>query len=66
MALKKKRGEPKRHRRAAAAPAASRSPEEVAKIIAETSEILREIDALPTLHDVDPDEWLYDERGLPH
>jgi hypothetical protein len=68
MALKKKRSTPNRHRSTAAPAAVStkRTPEEVAKIVAEVGEIARKVAAMPTLHDVDPDEWLYDERGLPH
>jgi len=46
---------PVRHRK--------RSPEQ---IVQEVRAIVREVAALPVLHDVDPDEWLYDDRGLPH
>jgi len=40
-----------------------RSPDQ---IVEEVRAIVREVAALPVLHDVDPDEWLYDDRGLPH
>jgi hypothetical protein len=50
MALKKKRSTPHRHRSTAAPAAAGtkRTPQEVAKMLADVQEILREIDALPT------------------
>jgi len=65
MALKKDHRTPRRHGHAAAA-GEKRRRKSVAQIVAEVREIAREIAALPTLHDVDPDQWLYDERGLPH
>jgi hypothetical protein len=67
MALRKKTAAPQRHgRKAAASRAKARRKEPVDQIVADGLKIVRELAAMPTLHDADPDEWLYDERGLPH
>jgi hypothetical protein len=65
MALKKKGAVPKRHGRRAVPPARKRRKKTEDEIVESVAKLARELAALPVLHDVDPDEWFYDERGLP-
>jgi hypothetical protein len=66
MTRKKTTSHPARHGRKAAGAKPVRRKKSPRRIAAEVRQIVRELAAMPVLHDADPDEWLYDERGLPH
>ena len=57
---------PKRHGRKAAPEPVRHRKQSPEQIVEEVRAIVREVAALPILHDVDADEWLYDDHGLPH
>ena len=64
---RQKRYHPKgRGRLAAAIERVRRRRRHVERTIALLGKIARKLAAMPVLNHFDPDEWLYDERGLPH
>ncbi|MBV8299336.1 MAG: hypothetical protein JO083_07320 [Candidatus Eremiobacteraeota bacterium] len=66
MTRKKKGATASRHGRKAAPVGRKRRKDSVQQILADVRQIVREVAELPTLHEADPDSWLYDDRGLPH
>jgi len=57
---------PKRHARKAAPKRVCHGKRSPDQIVDDVRAVVREVAALPVLHGVDPDEWLYDDHGLPH
>jgi hypothetical protein len=55
-----------RGRLAGAIQRVQRRKRHIERTIVLLGKIARKLAAMPVLNHFDPDEWLYDERGLPH